>query len=149
MFSPIVASLGLLSLAAALGFGCASDATKNNDACRPDDADGVTAEPQLSALNVDDTAFSPKILTSQNSSPITLTVTNNGALAHSFVVNCLPTPNVDGCPATSCFPDEAKTGPIEPGGSARVVFATPTVEGIYTFRSDVAGDTATGQFIVQ
>ena len=149
MISRIVPHWGLLSLAAALGVGCASDATKNDDVCRPDDADGVTEEPQVLASDVDDTEFSPKILTTQNTSRITLTITNNGTMPHSFVVDCLPSPNDDGCPATSCFPDEAKTDPIEPGASARVVFDTPAVEGIYTFRSDVTGDAAAGQFIVQ
>ena len=139
----------LFLAAATLGCGCSSDAIKNDDACAPDDADGVASEPQTLSLSVDDTGFSPKILTTQNTSTITLTVTNNGTTPHSFVVDCLATPNDDGCPTQSCFPTEAKTDPIAAGASSRIVFDTPVVEGIYVFHSDVEGDTATGQFIIQ
>ena len=138
-----------LTLAATLTGGCSSDATKNDDACMPDDADGIADEAQTLTLNVDDTEFSPKILTTQNTSKITLTFNNNGSTPHSFVVDCLPTPNDDGCPAKSCFADEAKVDPVAPGESARIVFESPVVEGVYTFHSDVAGDEATGQFIIQ
>ena len=133
----------------ALACACSSDATPHDAACRPDDADGITGEAQTLTLNVDDTGFSPKILTTQNTSKVSLTIHNAGTSPHSFVVDCLPTPNADGCPQTSCFPEEAKVDPVAPGGSARIVFESPLVEGVYTFHSDVAGDEATGQFIIQ
>ena len=141
-------AVAALSLSLSIS-GCSSDADKNDDACMPDDADGIVAEPATLTLNVDDTEFSPKILTTQNTSPVTLTVTNQGATPHSFVVDCKATPNTDGCPTQSCFPDGARTEQIAPGESMRIVFETPAVEGVYTFRSDVTGDTLAGQFIIQ
>lgn len=137
----------LLLAAAAVALACAS----SDDACTPDDADGIIDEPANPMLTVTDSEFMPKIITTQNSSRVTLTLKNEGTKPHSFVVDCLPTPNNDGCPTKSCFPTESKIDPIDPGGEVQIMFETPLVEGIYKFHSDVAEDTELepGQFIIQ
>lgn len=137
-------------LAVAMSVACSSP-EKGNDACTPDDADGIISEPATVKLTVSDTEFTPKILTVQNSSDITLILTNDGTTPHSFVVDCLATPNNDGCPLKSCFPDEATIAPLAPQESATIEFETPLVEGIYAFRSDVPEDSelTPGQFIIQ
>ncbi|HYQ01601.1 MAG TPA: cupredoxin domain-containing protein [Polyangiaceae bacterium] len=145
-------SRALALLAAATTLACSSsDANQSGDACTPDDADGIIDEPSPLLVVVTDSEFKPKILTTQNSSEITLTLDNQGTTPHSFVVDCLPTPNSDGCPMQSCFPSEAKVEPVLPGEQATVVFESPLVEGIYVFHSDVPEDTelGSGQFIIQ
>ena len=141
----------LLLLAAALGSACSADPEKGNDACTPDDADGIIDEPANPILTVTDAGFMPTIITTQNTSEVTLTFRNEGTRPHSFVVDCKQTPNNDGCPMESCFPGESKIAAIEPGAEVVIVFETPLVEGIYNFRSDVAGDAELepGQFIIQ
>lgn len=142
----------MLLVVAALCLACSgSDDDEEEDACTPDDADGIISEPATLLLTVTDTEFSPKILTTQNTSDITLKLKNDGTTPHSFVVDCLPTPNDDGCPVESCFPDDSRVEPVAPGESVTINFETPLVEGIYDFRSDVADDTEleSGQFIVQ
>jgi len=141
-----------LALLASVAIGaCSSSDAKSGDACTPDDADGIVDEPSPLLVVVTDREFKPKILTTQNSSEITLTLDNQGTTPHSFVVDCLPTPNSDGCPMQSCFPSEAKVEPVLPGEKTRVVFESPLVEGIYVFHSDVPEDTelGSGQFIIQ
>ena len=96
-----------------------------------------------------DTAFTPTILKAQNLARVTLTLRNTGTTPHSFVVACMPTPNDDGCPTTSCFPDASTIGPLAPDASATATFVTPNPEGIYVFHSDLPGDSQTGQFVVQ
>jgi hypothetical protein len=141
----------VLSMAAAFALACSSDAKKNTDACTPDDADGVISEPAALLLTVTDGGFMPKILSAQNTSEITLSLENLGTLPHSFVVDCKPTPNSDGCPPQSCFPSESTLGPLAPGEKVTVVFESPLVEGIYKFHSDVPEDSelTPGQFIIQ
>ncbi len=127
--------------------------------CSPGDSDGIVGVPTVLDLVATDTAFSPAILKAQNLSRVTVTLTNAGARPHGFSIDCLPTPNANGCPPTSCFPDAAVIAPVEPDASATTTFSTPNPEGIYTFRSDVPGDTRAapdggleglvGQFIVQ
>jgi hypothetical protein len=117
--------------------------------CGPADGDGVNGGNVTLDLTVTDDAFSPIILKAQNLSTVTLTLSNAGTRPHDFVVDCLPTPNANGCPTTSCFPDAAAIGPVLPDASATTTFVTPNPEGIYTFRSDQPGDTQTGQFVVQ
>ena len=139
----------LLLASAVWTCACSTDA-EQNDACTPDDADGVVSEPANPELIVTDSEFMPKIVTTQNSSAIKLKLTNEGTSPHGFVVDCLPTPNTDGCPTKSCFPSGAKIDPLEPGADATIMFDSPLVEGIYTFRSDVAGDDdLKGQFVIQ
>jgi len=135
---------------AALNAACSGSGSKN-DACRPDDADGIISEPAKLLLTVTDAEFAPKILTTQNTSEITLSLKNEGARPHGFVVECKPTPNSDGCPTESCFPSESKIDSVAPGESITVTFESPLVEGIYDFHSDVAEDRelTPGQFIIQ
>lgn len=141
----------LLLAAAASSVACSTDKDASHDQCQPDDADGIIDEPANPQLTVTDAKFAPAIITTQNTSTITLTLKNEGTTPHGFVVDCLPTPNSDGCPTQSCFPAEARIEPIDPGDQATVTFETPLVEGIYEFHSGVAEDAelARGQFIVQ
>lgn len=139
-------------LTALAAFSCSSShADKAGGACTPDDADGIVDDPATLLVTVTDIDFKPKILAVQNSSTITLTVENQGTTPHSFVVDCVPTPNSDGCPMQSCFPSEAQIEPVAPGEKTTVVFESPLVEQIYIFHSDVPEDTALepGQFIIQ
>jgi hypothetical protein len=142
---PSFLSIGALLIA------CSGSDAKTNDACAPDDADGIIDEPAMPRLTVTDSEFMPKIVTTQNSSHITLTLQNAGTRPHGFVVDCKPTPNSDGCPMQSCFPSESEIAPIAPGDEATVSFVSPLVEGIYVFHSNAAEDAelAPGQFIIQ
>ena len=123
--------------------GCTNDAS----VCSPD-SDGVNGAFTFE-LAVDDTSFSPIVLEAQNVANVTLTITNHGTKSHDFVIDCLATPNDQGCPTTSCFEAGATFASIAPNASVTQSFTTPNPEGIYTFRSDVAGDAMTGQFVVQ
>lgn len=136
--------------------GCGS--SDAGDACMLGDADGVVGGAVTFELTVDDTGFSPTILTAQNSADVTLTLHNIGSKPHGFVIDCLPTPNVNGCPATSCFSSSASIAATAPGASAMSTFVVPRPEGIYYYHSNAAGDTpgpcmagaiGCGQFIVK
>jgi hypothetical protein len=149
----VAAALAVIGLAAGCG-----DPNDDDDPCAPDDADGVIGGAVTFELAVDDEGFSPMILTAQNAAKVTLTLRNDGTTPHSFVIDCIPTPNMNGCPTTSCFPAESSIPPVMPGASAMAVFEVPRVEGIHYFHSDVAGDTpgpcmagaaGCGQFIVK
>jgi hypothetical protein len=144
----IACSLLALAVAAAR---CADSTGAGADggACGPSDQDGLNGGSSTLDLTVDDDAFAPIILKAQNLSTVTLTLSNTGTRPHDFVVDCLPTPNDNGCPTTSCFPDAAVIPAVAPGASASTTFVTPNPEGIYDFRSDLPGDTMTGQFVVQ
>jgi hypothetical protein len=111
--------------------------------------DGISGGTYKLVLTVTDDGFEPIILKAQDNATVTLTLANEGTRPHDFVVDCIPTPNGEGCPSMSCFPDEANIGPLEPGASATTTFVAPHPEGIYVFRSDLPGDTQTGQFVVQ
>lgn len=117
--------------------------------CEPDDLDGIIGGQWSFVLVVTDDEFSPLILKTQNSSTVNLSVENRGARQHDFRIDCLPTPNDDGCPSEACFPMESTIAPIEPGATGVATFSTPRVEGIYTFRSTLDGPELQGQFIVQ
>jgi plastocyanin len=138
-------ALGLLALAVA----CSSCGMDEAGTCTPDDADGVLGTAKTFEVTVDDATFTPSILKVQNLTKITLTLTNQGTTPHDFTVSCLPTPNDDGCPTKSCFPKDSATSPVDPGKSITVKFTVPRVEGIYAFRSSVAGDEQKGQLVVQ
>lgn len=131
-------------LLAALAACKSDETTDQGGACGTSDADGIVGGSFTFELDVSDTAFAPVILKAQNGSAVTLTVKNVGTKPHDFVVECI---SVNGC--TSCFPDQAKVAAVAPGASTTVTFTTPAVEGIYDFRSDVAGDGFAGQFILQ
>jgi hypothetical protein len=147
---PGLAGPGLAFAAAAalaLALHCTNAGTAGT--CAPGDADGIQGGSYAFDLAVDDTAFSPTILKAENVASVSVTLTNTGTKPHGFVVECMPTPNDEGCPTTSCFPDASTIGPLPPDASATATFVTPNPEGIYVFRSDVSGDTQTGQFVVQ
>jgi hypothetical protein len=126
--------------------GCSGDDA--GDPCELEDADGIIGGAYAFALRINDEAFNPILFAAQNTSDVTLTLTNEGTGQNAFSIDCLPTPNNDGCPAESCFPPSHVIEPIAPGSSETVEFKVPEVEGIYTFRA-LPGDQRTGQFIVQ
>jgi hypothetical protein len=131
-----VAAVSLVLAMAACG-------SQDKDVCRSDDADGVVGGSVTFDLTVDDTGFSPAILPAQNLTQVRLELHNAGAKPHDFVVDCMPTPNVDGCPTTSCFPPSATVPALDPGASATTTFTTPNPEGIYYYHSDIEGDAET------
>jgi hypothetical protein len=118
-----------------LGLGHCSQASLGGS-----DSDGVSGGDATFALTVTDDAFSPGILKCQNLANVTVTMTNAGTRSHDFAVGCM---------GSSCFPDAASISPLVPDSSATVRFAAPYAEGIYPFKSDLPGDTQTGQFILQ
>src|SRR5262245_21627835 len=130
----------LLASLFGVAFLLSCDADKSDDACKPDDADGIVNVDMSVAVKVDDTSFQPAIVKTQNRSNVTLTLTNAGTKPHGFGVDRLATPNSNNCPTTSCFPAEATIAPIAPGASVTVRLTTPPVEGIYTYRSTASGD---------
>jgi hypothetical protein len=148
--------LGCLATVASIS--ACGDPDDDDQACGFDDADGVIGGDVALELTANDDGFSPAILTAQNAAKVTLTLRNAGRKPHSFVVDCLATPNDRGCPMTSCFPEASSISQVAPGASAMSTFEVPKVEGIYYFHSDVAGDTdeackaglrGCGQFIVK
>lgn len=139
------------------GGGDGDDAGSN--ACAPGDTDGINGGCYSFVVTVDDTAFSPVILKTENLGQVTLELKNAGTTPHDLVIGCIPTPNGQGCPTQSCFPAAANIPAVAPGSSATVTFVTPNPEGIYEFRSDVGTDSQQdadggfsglwGQFVVQ
>ncbi len=127
--------------------GCT--AAERGEACELDDADGVIGGTYRFQVRVDDMEFTPKILKVQNSATVTLELTNTGTEPHGFAIDCLATPNDDGCPTEACFEDASRIAPLEPGESVTVEFEAPRAEGIYDFRSTADGDEHVGQFVVQ
>jgi hypothetical protein len=125
-------------------------------ACAAPDEDGIAGVPAVFHLYVNDDAFyrggdagTSPILTAENRSTVQLTLTNTGTRPHDFSIDCYPTPNTMGCPAQSCFPPTASIPSLAPGASATITFMTPRLDGvIYTFRSNLSGDTQTGQLNV-
>jgi hypothetical protein len=138
-----------LPLVALLVLSACSASPDEGDPCQPDDADGVIGGIDVFAITVTDEEFTPKILSSQNRSSVTLKLENQGTTPHGFTIACLPTPNSDGCPEESCFPDASALAPVDPGESATAQFEVPLVEGIYAITTGVDGDAFEAQFIVQ
>jgi FtsP/CotA-like multicopper oxidase with cupredoxin domain len=143
----------LLALAAACSSGTGGD-----DECTPDDADGVVGGHTTVLVSVSDTGYAvggvnsgsmqPNIAV-QNSSTVTLTLTNTGTTPHGFQIACIPTDLPAGCPQKSCFPDNASVSELAPGDSITVTFTTPAVEGAYSITSDQPGDAELlGQFVL-
>jgi len=144
--------LGALILGALVvgSAGCSSSDSRSS--CSPDDQDGVVGGTATVMVSVSDTAFAvggvnsgsmePNI-TIQNSTRVTLTLTNAGTKPHDMVISCIPTNSSARCPMSmSCFPGDANIAALMPGESATVTFQAPAVEGGYQFISDIAGDTA-------
>jgi hypothetical protein len=127
---------GVVALAAFLGLlRCSSRGGLGGS-----DSDGISGGDAGFALTVTDEAFSPVILKTQNLANVTLTLTNAGTKPHDLVVDCM---------GSACFPDAASIPPLAPDATASTHFVAPYTEGIYVFRSDLPGDTQTGQFILQ
>jgi hypothetical protein len=136
-------------------------ATASDDTCYPDN-DGINDDTYTIDIAVDDTGFTStggdtddggdgggtakNIIATQNQSPVTLTLTNNGTQPHGFQVGCVSVcssyPTLPaGCSSTSCFPSGATIAPIAPGASATVTFVTPVADGlIYPFSSSAPAD---------
>lgn len=130
----------------------ACSSNTNGDSCTPSDQDGVLGGPNDSVVlvSVSDTAFSvggvdsgstARNIAIQNSSKVTLTLTNVGTKPHDLVIQCIPTGLPAGCPAISCFPKNANVPSVPPGQNATTTFTVPVFEGAYLFTSDEAGDT--------
>jgi hypothetical protein len=117
--------------------------------CELEDADGIIGGKYTFALRLNDQSFEPIVFAGQNTADVTLTLTNQGTRDSGFSIDCLPTPNQNGCATESCFPDAHVIDPIASGTSATVEFKIPEVEGIYTFRALPGDDARVGQFIVQ
>lgn len=131
--------------------GCSSKTSGNS--CSPGDQDGVLGGNNIVLVNVSDTAFAvggvdsgsdERNIAVQNSSTVTLILTNVGTRPHDFVVQCIPAGLPEGCPTQSCFPAAANISRVSPAQSATTTFTTPAVEGAYQFISDVPGDTQVG-----
>jgi hypothetical protein len=138
--------------------GCRQERGESADVCAPGDQDGVIGGETTVLLTVSDGGFAvggvnsgsmQRNITIQNSSRVTLTLTNVGTKPHSFVVECIPSHSPAECPQTSCFPMEATIAGLQPGESATAQFTVPAVEGAYPFSSDLPGDEAlVGQFVL-
>jgi hypothetical protein len=161
--SPIAALAALLHCSSSPtpdGVACTSvspnaPTTASEDTCYPDN-DGKNNDVDTVAIAVDDTGFSAtgadagakNIISTQNDSQVTLTLTNNGTKPHGFEVGCvsvcssyatLPV----GCSPMACFPSGATIAPIAPGTSATVTFETPTPDGLlFPFTSNDPDDSA-------
>lgn len=115
------------------------------DACFPD-ADGVTGRSYTISLTVDDEGFSKTVISTQNDSTVSFTLTNTGSSPHGFELDCVDVtseyPHLPaGCPSVACFPDAATIPPLEPGESRTVTFVTPPTDNlIYPFASNAPGD---------
>jgi hypothetical protein len=130
-----------------LNLACSSPSSQG---CTPNDQDGVVGDKITVLLNVSDTGYAvggvdsgstqPNVAV-QNRSQVTLTLTNVGSKPHSLYIACIPTGLPAGCPAMSCFPDDANIPALAPGERSTVTFATPAVEGAYPFTSHEDGDT--------
>jgi hypothetical protein len=142
-------STRIFALLALAALPACSSSPDEGDPCQPDDADGVIGGHDNFEVKVSDEKFTPKVLTSQNRSNVTLKLENEGTTPHGFAIECLPTPNSDGCPQESCFPEAAKIEPVAPGESATAEFEVPLVEGIYVITTGVDGDDFEAQFVVQ
>jgi hypothetical protein len=140
----LLPALALLLGATELGCSSSTDTTKDGT-CFPD-ADGVTGGAYTINLTVDDDGFSKNVLSTQDNSTVTLTLTNAGSVPHGFAIGCVSVtsefPHLPaGCPSTSCFPDESSIGPLDPGESATATFFTPTPDNlIYPFQSNAPDD---------
>jgi hypothetical protein len=150
---PVAVLLGATLLHCSSSSTTTSSGDKGDDDggdCFPDN-DGVTGAPNgmyTFVLTVDDTSFSKMLLTTQNSAPVTLTLTNNGTKPHGFKVECTSVtpayPTVPaGCPTTACFDANSTIAPLAPGASKTITFETPVPDNlIYPFDSNEPADTA-------
>lgn len=144
----VVVALSHCSSASSSSPAASGDDDDSGD-CFPDN-DGVTGNPTpyIFDVMVNDTGFSKMLLTTQNSAPVMLTLTNTGTKPHGFKVECTSVtpayPNVPaGCPTTACFPAGSTIAPLAPGASATVTFMTPVPDSlIYPFNSNEPADSS-------
>lgn len=141
-------SRGLVVLMCLLGAACSSS-DGDEDKCAPDDFDGIQGGDVLFEVTVNDDGFRPLIFTAQNRANVTVTLTNEGSRPLGFWIECLKTPNDDGCPTEACFPDSAQIAPIEPGETATSEFEVPIVEGTYTVVAEEGESEPSAQFVVK
>lgn len=133
-----------------LATGCSD--SQPDRGCTPNDQDGLVGVSQRVLLNVSDTGYAvggidsgssqPNIAV-QNSSTVTLTVTNVGTRPHGLRIACLPTHLPAACAQQSCFPESAHISGLAPSEHVTVMFETPLQEGAYPFTSEEPGDTTT------
>jgi hypothetical protein len=151
-------SVALLHCSSSNSSSSASASGDGGD-CYPDN-DGINDVPSTIDLVVNDTGFYPgspdsgvtddagakSVITTQNSSTITFTLTNQGTKEHGFKVLCtsvLPAyPDLpSGCATTSCFPSDSTIAPIAPGTSTTITFVTPVPDNlVFPFESSATGD---------
>ena len=157
--SPLSAALALASVAL-LRCSASSSGGASGNGCYPD-ADGVNDQPSTVDVVVDDTGFysgsadsgavapdggMKKVITTQNASTITLTLTNKGTTDHGFEVACTNVTSAypdlpAGCSPTACFPGGSTIAPIAPGTSKTVTFVTPAPDNVlFPFKSNAPGD---------
>lgn len=88
----------------------------------------ATPQPPLTVtLKAGDIMFDNTAITAKLGQPITLTLENTGALAHSFVIDAL----------------SIKIENVQPGQTSSVTF-TPAAAGTYDFYCDIAGHKEAG-----
>jgi len=149
----------LLTGVALLHCSSSSSGASDGATCYPDN-DGFSNVPATVDVIVDDTGFysgSPDsgidmdagmkvVITTQNDSAVTLTLTNLGTKPHGFEVECTSaTPAYPtlpaGCSSRVCFPSSSTIPPIGPGTSMHVTFDTPPPDGLlYPFKSSAPAD---------
>ena len=134
--------------AGALVLGCAGP-VDGSGTCQPGDADGIIGGQKTVGVTVDDEGFTPTPITAQNTATVTIELRNTGTAPHGFAVGCVATPNDTGCPTKSCFPEDARIAPVDPGSTGTARFVVPLTEAIYPVTSTAAGDAFEGQFVVQ
>ena len=134
------------------GSGAPGTSAPGSDDCYPD-SDGLTGGDYTIDLVVNDVGFyagaadagTKDLLSTQNDSLVTLTLTNTGTKPHGFKVGCVDVlssyPDLPaGCSTSACFPPSSIIAPIAPGTSATITFDTPTPDSlIYPFTSNDPG----------
>jgi hypothetical protein len=156
-----LASLAVAVASVALSHcSSSSSAAASGGTCYPD-SDGVNDQPATVDVVVDDTGFysgsadsgpvaadagMKKVITTQNASTITLTLSNKGTTEHGFEVECASVTSAypdlpAGCSSMACFPSGSTIAPIAPGTSKTVTFVTPVPDNIlFPFKSSAPGD---------
>jgi hypothetical protein len=142
-----------LSLAALLGAAlvdCSSSSPGSSSGddganCYPDN-DGIDDQPATILLSVSDTEFSKTVITTQNASTVTFTLTNTGTKPHGFSVGCTSVlgayPDLPkGCASAACFPSDSTISALAPGQSQTITFLTPVPDNlVYPFQSNEPDD---------
>jgi hypothetical protein len=125
---------------------CSEDGAR--DLCEFTDQDGILGEEGAFIVRITADGFDPPTLTEQNLAHVRLTVENDSDAPAGFQFDCRATPNEDGCPEESCFPDASTIAPMPPGESRSAEFQLPAVEGKYVYRT-LPSDDRTGEFVIR